>query len=102
MRKTSRLRTIQDPHDCALFWLIYEGGLRVNEALSLNIEDIDWTERSIRIHGKGDRLRDMFFSRDVSKLLARYLKTRGDPTSGPLIVTQRKARVPASPHHPTD
>ncbi len=64
------------------------------EALSLNIEDIDWTERSIRLHGKGDRLRDMFFSRDVSKLLAKYLKTRGDPTSGPLFVTHRKARAP--------
>ncbi len=88
------LRTIQDARDRALFWLIYEGGLRVNEALSLNIEDIDWTERSIRLHGKGDRLRDMFFSRDVSKLLAKYLKTRGDPTSGPLFVTHRKARAP--------
>jgi integrase len=88
------LRTIEDPRDRTLFWLIYEGALRANEALSLNIEDIDWTERSIRIHGKGSRLREMFFSRDVSKLLAKYLKTRGDPTCGPLFVTHRKARAP--------
>jgi site-specific recombinase XerC len=92
----ARLRTIQDTRDRALFWLIYEGGLRVNEALSLNFEDIDWTERSIRLHGKGDRFREMFFSRDVSKLLAKYLKTRGDPANGPLFVTHRKARAPRS------
>ena len=36
----------------------------------------------------------MFFSRDVSKLLAKYLKTRRDPTCGPLFVTHRKARAP--------
>jgi integrase/recombinase XerC len=62
------LRTIQDTRDRALFCLIYEGGLRVNEALSLNIEDIDWTERSIRIHDKGERIREMFFSENTLRV----------------------------------
>ena len=34
-------------------WLIYDGGLRCQEALAINLEDIDWAERSIRIQGKG-------------------------------------------------
>ncbi len=90
----SVLRKIDDPRDRALFWLIYEGGLRSQEALAIDIEDISWPDRSIRLHGKGDRPREMFFSRAVGTLLDKYLATRGNPTSGPLFVTQRKARLP--------
>ena len=90
----SVLRKIEDPRDRALFWLIYDGGLRSQEALSIDIEDISWSDRSIRLHGKGDRPREMFFSRAVGALLDKYLATRGYPTSGPLFVTHRKARFP--------
>ena len=90
----SVLRNIVDPRDRALFWLIYDGGLRSQEALSIDIEDISWPDRSILLHGKGDRPREMFFSRAVGTLLDKYLATRGYPTSGPLFVTRRKARLP--------
>jgi integrase len=90
----SVLRKIEDPRDRALFWLIYDGGLRCQEALAIDIDDISWSERSIRIHGKGDRPREMFFSRTVGTLLDKYLATRDSPTSGPLFVTHRKARLP--------
>jgi len=90
----SVLRTIEDPRDRALFWLIYDGGLRCQEALSIDIDDISWSDRSIRLHGKGDRPREMFFSRAVGTLLDKYLATRGNPTSGPLFVTHRRARLP--------
>jgi len=90
----SVLRKIDDPRDRALFWLIYDGGLRCQEALAIDIEDISWSERSIRIHGKGDRSREMFFLRAVGTLLDKYLATRGYPSAGPLFVTHRKARLP--------
>ena len=90
----SVLRKIEDPRDRALFWLIYDGGLRCQEALAVDIEDISWPDRSILLHGKGDRPREMFFSRAVGTLLDKYLATRGYPTSGPLFVTHRKARLP--------
>jgi integrase len=90
----SVLRKIEDPRDRALFWLIYDGGFRCQEALSIDIEDISWSDRSIRLHGKGDRPREMFFSRAIGTLLDKYLATRGYPTSGPFFVTHRKARQP--------
>jgi integrase len=93
-RVGSVLRQITDPRDRALFWLIYDGGLRCQEALAIDIEDISWPDRSIAIHGKGGRPREMFFSRTVSTLLDKYLVTRDNPTTGPLFVTQRKARLP--------
>ena len=89
----SVLRTIEDPRDRALFWLIYDGGLRCQEALAIDIDDMSWSDRSIRLHGKGDRPREMFFSRTVGTLLDTYLAMRGYPTSGPLFVTHRKARL---------
>ena len=88
------LRGIRDVRDRALFWLIYDGGLRCSEALAINLEDIDWSERAIRIQGKGDHNREMFFSRRVSRYLDDYLKQRGQPTVGPLFITARKARSP--------
>src|SRR6266849_5841520 len=90
----SVLRKIEDPRDRALFWLIYDGGLRYQEALAIDIENISWPDRSIRLHGKGDRLREMFFSRAVGTLLDKYLATRGYTTLGSLFVTHRKARLP--------
>jgi site-specific recombinase XerD len=42
-----------------------------------SLEDVSWSDRSILIHGKGDRPREMFFSRAVSTLLDKYLLTRG-------------------------
>lgn len=59
-RVESVLRQITDPRDRALFWLIYDGGLRCQEALAIDIEDISWPDRSIAIHGKGGRTREMF------------------------------------------
>jgi len=88
------LRGIREALDRALFWLIYDGGLRCHEALAIDVDDIDWTERCIRIQGKGDRPREMFFSRRVSGYLDTYLKERGEPDHGPLFVTARRARNP--------
>src|SRR5712691_5953592 len=90
----SVLHGIENPRDRALFWLIYDGGLRCQEALAIDIDDLSWSDRSILLHGKGGRSREMFFSRTVGTLLDKYLATRGYPTSGPLFVTHRKARLP--------
>ncbi len=98
----SVLRKIEDPRDRAFFWLIYDGGLRCQEALTIDIDDISWSERSILLHGKGDRPREMFFSRAVGTLLDKYLATRGYPTAGPLFVTHRKARLPRRADLTTD
>ena len=88
------LRGIRDARDRALFWLIYDGGLGCQEALAINLENIDWTDRAIRVRGKGNRAREIFFSRRVSRYLDDYLKRRGAPTIGPLFITMRKARSP--------
>ncbi|MBA3823438.1 MAG: tyrosine-type recombinase/integrase [Ktedonobacterales bacterium] len=88
------LHSIRDRRDRALFWLIYEGGLRCREALAIDIEDINWTERGIVIRGKGQYRREVFFSKQISRYLDAYLGERGNPTTGPLFVTHRRAKNP--------
>ncbi|EFH88150.1 tyrosine-type recombinase/integrase [Ktedonobacter racemifer] len=53
------LRGIENPRDRALFWLTYDGGLRCQEALAIDIDDISWSDRSILLHGKGGRSREI-------------------------------------------
>ena len=43
--------------DRALLELLYACGLRVSEALNLDLEDVSLDEASVRVIGKGDRER---------------------------------------------
>ncbi len=43
---------IRDVRDRALSWFVYDSGLRCREALTVNIEDIDWAERCVRIRAR--------------------------------------------------
>lgn len=89
------LLRITNRRDRALFWLIYETGLRCREALSINLEDINWAERSISVlSSRGGQHREILFSRTLARALERYLPIRGRNTTGPLFVTRRKTQSP--------
>lgn len=49
-------KTWEGLRDCAIFTLLYGCGLRISEALSLNLGDID-NEQFLRITGKGNKTR---------------------------------------------
>ncbi|MDR0452680.1 MAG: tyrosine-type recombinase/integrase [Treponema sp.] len=74
--------------DRALFELIYSAGLRVSEAVALNVGDIFLSEGIARVTGKGDKERLVVFGAEAEQWLKRYL---GE--SRPGLVRSR--RVPA-------
>ena len=41
----------------AIIELMYASGLRVSELINLSVHDVNWTEKVIRIFGKGNKLR---------------------------------------------
>ncbi|HZU12061.1 MAG TPA: site-specific tyrosine recombinase XerD [Chloroflexota bacterium] len=47
--------------DRAMLEVMYATGLRVSELLSLDLDDLDWTARHIRVMGKGDKERLVLF-----------------------------------------
>ena len=84
---------IDELRDKALFSLLYGSGLRVSEALGLNIEEMSLEEREFRVVGKGDRERVGYLAEDTLKLLRRYLRARGRPRQGPLFESRNGTRL---------
>jgi integrase/recombinase XerC len=62
--------------DRALFELLYGCGLRVSELVGLNLEDLDRTERWLRVRGKGRKERQVPLPGKAADALERYLAGR--------------------------
>lgn len=86
------LKNAQTTREKLLFTLLYTSGIRISEALDLNIQDIQEGTISIR-HGKGNQPRQAYLGKQPEKLLQQYLEERGNPTSGPLFVTTHGQRL---------
>ena len=60
--------------DKALFELIYSCGLRISEVVNLNIKDINFSEKLIKVMGKGGKERLVIFGEEAEKWLKMYIK----------------------------
>lgn len=60
--------------DVAILELLYAAGLRVSELLSLTLENISFTERFIRVFGKGSKERMIPLSLHAVNSLQQYLE----------------------------
>jgi integrase/recombinase XerD len=69
--------------DRALFELVYSAGLRVSEAVSLNVEDVFFTEGVARVRGKGGKERLVVFGGEARSWLKRYLTEARPQLAGP-------------------
>ena len=73
-----------------LWRLLYETGARANEGLGLNVEDLDLTERSAHIVGKGGHAESIYWATGSARLLPRLL---GHRTTGPVFLADRLPRI---------
>ena len=62
--------------DRALFELLYATGLRVSEAAGLDLEDVDFSSRLLRVVGKGNKERIAPFGEAAGDALSHYLPAR--------------------------
>jgi integrase/recombinase XerD len=60
--------------DKCLFELIYSAGLRVSEAVGLNIKDIDIDSGTAKVKGKGNKERITLFGASAAEKLTEYLR----------------------------
>ena len=58
--------------DLAIFELLYGCGLRISELVGLNLEDLDFSERWIRVRGKGKKERQVPYTGKAAAALERY------------------------------
>lgn len=59
--------------DYTLFWLLYDTGLRINEALTLRQEDINLIGMFLKVVGKGNKERVVPFGLTTRKVLHKYI-----------------------------
>lgn len=66
--------------DYAILLLLARLGLRAGEVAALELEDIDWKDGSLSVHGKGGRRSQLPLPADVGEAIVAYLQT-GRPRS---------------------
>ena len=82
--------SIEDIRDKLIVRTIYATGVRVSELCNINIEDIDFDEHTIRIHGKGDKIRTVFIDDETLDELTKFI---GNRIVGPLFVGQQGKHI---------
>src|SRR6202795_1515250 len=76
---TSAAGKFERPHperDLAIFELLYGCGLRISELVGLNLDDFDFSERWIRVRGKGRKERLVPYASKAEAALAKYVGVR--------------------------
>jgi integrase/recombinase XerC len=88
---------LERPHparDRAIFELLYGCGVRVSELAGLNLEDLDRTERWLRVRGKGRKQRQVPLPGKAAEALERYLSERPVVRDEPAVfLNHRSARL---------
>jgi site-specific recombinase XerD len=77
-----------------LWRLLYETAARAAEVLALDVEDLDLRNRRAKVRRKGNAADVIVWQTATARLLPRLLQGR---TSGPVFLTDRRARVELPP-----
>lgn len=85
--KARKLSESNSLRNRALFEFMLVTGCRVGEVHNLNLENIDFENRSARVFGKGNKIREVHFTEKCAVLLEGYLRTR--PRNVPALFLTR-------------
>ncbi len=87
---------MEQTRDAALMLLLYGAGLRIAEALALNVGDIPAADDALRVTGKGNKQRIVPLLPAVREAIAAWLKRHPNPGRGePLFTGIRGGRLNA-------
>lgn len=64
--------------DAFILELLYVSGIRVSELVNIKINDIETSERRIKILGKGSKERYVLYGSRCQELLSKYIKVRNE------------------------
>lgn len=66
------------PRDAAIFGMMYIGGLRRSEVVSIKCEDLDLPDQSLKVIGKGNKQRKVFLDSGTIDAIKDWLAHRAD------------------------
>jgi integrase/recombinase XerC len=80
--------------DRAIFELFYATGIRLSELVGLSVDDIDFDRQALRVLGKGNKERVVFFNDTAAVALEEYLyATPRQTPGGPVFLNRYGARI---------
>jgi len=79
--------------DRALLELMYAAGLRASELVGVNIRDIDFQSRSLRVRGKGSKERITLFGQAAHEAIDRYMDEERIGQGEALFTNQKGDRL---------
>jgi tyrosine recombinase XerC len=87
-----------DLRDRAMLELLYATGTRVSELVGINVEDVNFEDRLIRVRGKGKKERIIPFGSKAEESLRAYLSARSSIAKGqidevPLFLNYRGKKL---------
>ena len=68
-----RGNTAAERRDRIFFELVYACGLRISEAVSIKLKDIEFTEGTLRVIGKGNKERQVYLKPNLLQALKEYI-----------------------------
>lgn len=79
--------TVSGARDAAMVAVLYGSGLRRSEATGLKVGDVNFEERALLVHGKGNKERKVYFDEGVFQALKHWMSVRGEGGSDePLLL----------------
>ena len=81
-------KAVETKRDLAILDLLLSSGMRISELLSIDINDINFENRSINVLGKGGKYRTVYFDARALSSIIDYLDSRSD-TNTALFVSLR-------------
>ncbi len=85
---------INEPKYRAIFEFLYGCGLRVSELVGLDLQDVDFKERWLRVRGKGKKERQVPFGSKAAESLECYLpERRPNPGVKAVFLTAKGERL---------
>ena len=79
--------------DRVILEMLYGCGLRVSELVGLDLDDLDWEQRWMRVRGKGRKERQVPFGTKAAQALQAYLPARAGCDGRALLLNHRGRRL---------
>ncbi|MDV0443453.1 site-specific tyrosine recombinase/integron integrase [Methanorbis rubei] len=84
------IASLENPRDALLIRTIYATGMRVSELCGLRAEHINFNEQTIRVRGKGGKIRIVFCDPDTLAMIRDHLDEK---IEGPIFLGNRGAAI---------
>ncbi|MFN3135633.1 MAG: site-specific tyrosine recombinase/integron integrase [Candidatus Kryptonium sp.] len=85
------LKTDEGIRDRAILETLYSTGIRVSELCGMNLEDIDFANETVKVLGKGGKVRLVPFGKKAKEALIKYLDIRQNFTTPQQTDDDKKA-----------